>query len=76
MLIKKYEECVTRKWDIAGNGVGLYPDYGSAQRLYIKRGYLLNGHGVTYSYEYAILGREYPLYDDLVLWFTKKLKVE
>ena len=36
---------------IVGIGVGLYPDYGSAQRLYIKRGYLPDGHGATYNYE-------------------------
>ena len=39
-LIKKCEECAAKRSNIVGIGVGLYPDYGSAQRLYIKRGYL------------------------------------
>lgn len=55
------------------NIVGLYPDYGSAQRLYITHGYIPDGHGATYNYEYVTPGEEYPLDDDLVLWFTKKL---
>lgn len=52
---------------------GLYPNYGSAGRLYVKRGYILDSHGATYNYEYVTPGKEYSLDDDLVLWFTKKL---
>ena len=72
-LIEKCEEYAAERSNIVGIGVGLYPDYGSAQRLYIKRGYLPDGHGATYNYEYVTPGKEYPLDDDLVLWFTKKL---
>lgn len=72
-LIEKCEEHSAERSNIVGIGVGLYPDYGSAQRLYIKRGYLPDGHGATYNYKYVTPGKEYPLDDDLVLWFTKKL---
>lgn len=65
------------KSQIIGIGVGLYAGadggYGAAQRLYIKRGYIPDGKGVTYNYEPTIPGNSYPLDDDLVLWFTKKL---
>lgn len=44
-LIEKCEEYAAERSNIVGIGVGLYPDYGSAQRLYIKRGYLPDGHG-------------------------------
>lgn len=56
-----------------GIGVGLSADYGSAQRLYIKRGYVPDGKGLTYQYKNIIAGHPYPVDDDLVLWFTKKL---
>ena len=72
-LIEKCEEHSAERSNIVGIGVGLYPDYGSAGRLYVKRGYLPDGHGATYNYEYVTPGKEYPLDDDLVLWFTKNL---
>jgi GNAT superfamily N-acetyltransferase len=72
-LIEICEKYAAERSNVVGIGVGLYPDYGSAQRLYIKRGYIPDGHGATYNYEYVTPGKEYPLDDDLVLWFTKKL---
>ena len=35
--------------DHAGIGFGLYADYGAAQRLYIKRGYIPDGRGAHYG---------------------------
>ncbi len=32
-----------------GIGVGLYRDYGSAQRLYIRLGYVPDGNGIAYA---------------------------
>jgi GNAT superfamily N-acetyltransferase len=72
-LIAKCEKYAAERSNIVGIGVGLYPDYGSAQRLYIKRGYIPGGHGATYNYKYVTPGKEYLLDDDLVLWLTKKL---
>lgn len=72
-LIKRCEELAANKSDFVGIGVGLYSDYGEAQRLYVKHGYIPDGEGVTYDYEYAIPGKEYQLDDELILWFTKKL---
>jgi ribosomal protein S18 acetylase RimI-like enzyme len=64
--------------DIVGLGVGLYggPDggYGAAQGLYIKRGYLPDGKGVTYKYQPVDPGSSCPVDDDLLLWFTRTLK--
>ena len=56
-----------------GIGFGLYGDYGPAQRLYVKMGYIPDGHGVTYNYEKITPGKEYKVDDDLILWFTKEL---
>ena len=72
-LIDKCEKYAAKRSNIVGIAVGLYPDYGSAQRLYIKRGYLPDGRGATYNSEYVTPGKEYPLDDDMVLWFTKNL---
>lgn len=77
-LLDAAEEEAATKSQIIGIGVGLYGGadggYGSAQRLYVKRGYIPDGKGLTYNYEPTIPGNSYPLDDDLVLWFTKKLK--
>ena len=70
-LLNYAEEAAFKKSDIIGIGVGLYPDYGAAQRLYVKRAYFPNGLGVTYNYQPVTPGKQYPLDDDLVLWFTK-----
>lgn len=56
-----------------GIGVGLYADYGSAQRLYARLGYRPDGRGVTYDNHPATPGQNYRLDDDLVLWLTKPL---
>lgn len=56
-----------------GIGVGLYPDYGSAQRLYVNRNYIPDGRGITYNCKTVLPGEQVILDDDLVLWFTKKM---
>lgn len=77
LLLDAAEKEAATKSQIIGIGVGLYAGedggYGAAQRLYIKRGYIPDGKGVTYNYEPTIPGNSYPLDDDLVMWFTKKL---
>lgn len=56
-----------------GLGVGLYSDYGSAQRLYVRLGYKLDGHGVTYHNAPVAGGSQVRLDDDLLLWMVKPL---
>ena len=78
MLLDKAESAAAAQNDCVGLGVGLYggPDggYGAAQRLYIKRGYIPDGKGVTYNYQYATPGKMYLLDDDLIIWLVKNLK--
>lgn len=59
-----------------GLGVGLYADYGSAQKLYLKRGYQPDGLGVTYYYKHVNPGENVCVDDDLILWFIKQPKKE
>jgi|JI9StandDraft_1071089.scaffolds.fasta_scaffold09623_5 GrpB-like predicted nucleotidyltransferase (UPF0157 family)/GNAT superfamily N-acetyltransferase len=59
--------------DEVGIGVGLYKDYGRAQRLYFRLGYEPTGGGITYKGVPVIPGDQYPIDDDLILWLTKRL---
>lgn len=56
-----------------GLGVGLYADYGNAQKLYYHLGYCPDGNGITSKYKETVPGEPYTLDDDLILWLTKKL---
>jgi GNAT superfamily N-acetyltransferase len=58
---------------VMGIGVGLYPDYGPAQRLYTRLGYRPDGRGITYNERTVSPGETVRLDDDLVLWMTKPL---
>ncbi len=58
---------------VIGIGVGLYPDYGPAQRLYTKLGYRPDGRGITCNERTVSPGETVRLDDDLVLWLTKPL---
>lgn len=54
-----------------GIGVGLYRDYGSAQKLYFRMGYCPDGEGISYQCAPVVPGEKYPADDDLILWLTK-----
>lgn len=56
-----------------GIGVGLYSDYGRAQKLYVLLGYVPDGQGVTYKGEPIVPGDSYPVDDDLLIWLKKNL---
>ena len=57
-----------------GIGVGLYRDYGPAQRLYSKLGYVLDGRGVSYKNADVEPGSLVTVDDDLVIWMVKLLQ--
>ncbi|MCB1537602.1 MAG: GNAT family N-acetyltransferase [Rhodospirillales bacterium] len=54
-----------------GLSVGLYADYGPAQRLYTKLGYVPDGQGVTYDRVAVVPGARHPVDDDLTLMLLK-----
>lgn len=73
-LIKWLETLAIREgYPKIGIGVGLYHDYGPAQQLYFRLGYIPDGNGITYKGQSAIAGQTYPLDDDLLLWLVKAL---
>src|SRR5688572_20492402 len=57
----------------AGIGVGMTPDYGAAQRLYVLRGYVPDGRGLHYRGYPTKYGEEIKVDDTLALYLTKKL---
>lgn len=67
------EQVVSKKSNIIGIGVGLYQDYGNAQRLYIKRGYIPDGKGVHQNGRFIQGGDTVRVDDDLILCLTKQL---
>ena len=77
-LLETAEKEAYTKTNVVGIGVGLYGGadggYGAAQKLYVNRGYIPDGNGVTYNYQHATPGEKFPLDDNLILWFRKKLK--
>lgn len=47
LILDTAERLAGERSAVVGIGVGLYADYGAAQRLYVKRGYVPDGHGVS-----------------------------
>lgn len=59
--------------DMIGIGVGLTRDYGAAQILYTKLGYIPDGYGVTCDRETVTPHALYRMDDDLSLMMIKSL---
>jgi GNAT superfamily N-acetyltransferase len=73
-LLDEAEALAAQRSDVVGIGVGLFSDYGAAQRLYVRRGYIPDGHGL-YSHDRVVqYGETVVVDDDLLLNFTKRLR--
>ena len=73
-LLDEAERRIAERSPVAGIGVGLYADYGAAQRLYVQRGYVPDGRGLV-SHGRHVAGGETVIVDDgLALYFTKSLR--
>jgi|SRR5580765_7881965 len=73
-LITALEQRVRQQGHLqVGLGVGLYADYGAAQRLYVRLGYIPDGRGITCNYLPAAGGLSFRVDDDLLLWLVKSL---
>lgn len=56
-----------------GIGVGMDASFGSAQRLYVKMGYIPDGLGVNYDRKQIAAGEFRPIDENLCLMMTKIL---
>lgn len=73
-LMDAAEKIAAEYSDTVYLGVGLHSGYGSAQRLYIKRGYIPDGSGVWYGAEVCPQYGACKNDDDLNLYLSKKLR--
>lgn len=73
-LMDTAEEIASRYSDTVYLGVGLHTGYGSAQRMYVKRGYIPDGSGVWYGEKTAEPYKDYCNDDDLNLYLSKRLR--
>lgn len=72
-LMDVAEEIAGKYADTVYLGVGLHYGYGSAQRMYVKRGYIPDGKGVWYGPQVCEQYENCCNDDDLVLYLSKKL---
>jgi len=72
-LMDAAENLIGEKHKAVGIRVGLTADYGAAHRIYVKRGYLPDGRGLTQHGEPLKYGDKIIVTDDLNLSFTKEL---
>ncbi|MDE7209837.1 MAG: GNAT family N-acetyltransferase [Lachnospiraceae bacterium] len=73
-LMDVAEKVAAEYVDVVYLGVGLHSGYGSAQRMYVKRGYIPDGSGVWYKDTVCAPYADCCNDDDLVLYFSKKLR--
>ncbi|WP_282936326.1 GNAT family N-acetyltransferase [Paenibacillus sp. RC67] len=71
-LMGAIEQIAFDRYGIVGIGVGLYYDYGNAQRLYAKRGYIPDGRGIFYEGKQVEAGSFVRVGHDLALFLTKE----
>ena len=72
-LMDRAEEIIGEQHDVIGIGVGIAPGYNAAQQMYVRRGYIPDGLGVTYDNSFVSYGQQVPVDDSLVLHLTKRL---
>lgn len=73
VLMNEAERRIQQKSNYAGIGFGMYKDYGAAQILYIKRGYIPDGNGLVKDYKSIPYGQTITVDDSIVLYLVKKL---
>jgi GNAT superfamily N-acetyltransferase len=72
-LLKAAEEKAREIAAVVTLGVGLHNGYGSAQRLYVKQGYIPDGSGVWFNNQNCAMNAPCCNNDDLVLYLSKEL---
>jgi predicted N-acetyltransferase YhbS len=70
-MLERTEQEVARRSPIAGLVVGITEDYGPAQRLYARRGFVPDGRGVCHQFTPLQNGDVVTVDHDLLLWLVK-----
>lgn len=74
-LLDRAEATAAERSPVVGLGVGLYADYGAAQRLYARRGYLPDGRGIMVRNQPVEPGAVVRIDDDATLILTRPVTV-
>ena len=75
-MIDHFEETVRKAGkEYVGIGVGMDTSYGAAQQLYVRRGYVPDGNGLTYDRKTIQHGAFHPIDDDISLMLIKSLQI-
>ena len=72
-IIDEAESYTAKSYKKIGLGVGLYKDYGAAQRLYFKNGYIPDGNGLMYNNVEVKPGIHAKVDDDLLIYLYKQI---
>lgn len=72
-LLDELERRASKTFKYIGLGVGLHRDYGNAQRMYGKRGYVMDGNGTTYNNVQVQPGQCVMVDDELLIYLVKEL---
>jgi len=72
-LMDEAEARIKKRSSIAGIGFGITKDYGAAQILYVKRGYIPDGKGLIKNSKSLKNGDRVVIDDSLVICLLKKL---
>jgi ribosomal protein S18 acetylase RimI-like enzyme len=72
-LLDHAESAASTRSNVVGIGVGLYSDYGAAQRIYVRRGYLPDGRGIMYNNQPVEPGATIRIDDDTTLMLTRSV---
>lgn len=73
-LMEEAERWIEARSVTAGLGVCPQSDYGAAQVLYARRGYVPDGRGIYHQGKYPTYGDSVTIDDDLCIYMTKQLK--
>ncbi len=73
-LMDEAEKRIAVRSPIAGLSVCLHVDYGAAQVLYARRGYVPDGCGAVYQGHYPKYGEQVTIDDELGLYLVKHLR--
>jgi GNAT superfamily N-acetyltransferase len=71
ILMDEAEKRIFERSDVIGIGFGISTDYGAAQRMFVKRGYIPDGQGLFAKGQY-IRERSTVQVDDCAFYLTKK----
>ena len=70
-LLDRAESAASARSKVVSLGVGLYSDYGAAQRIYVRRGYLPDGRGIVYRNQPVEPGATIRIDYDAALMLTR-----